>query len=110
MPYNEALAERIRAAFLPRPGANEKSMFGGIGFLVNGNMCCGVWKDLMVIRLSKEAGADALKEPHIREMDITGKPMRGWIFVEPEAYKSNEDLLRWINAAYEFADGLPNKR
>ena len=109
MPYSEPLAERMRPMLSPRPGVSEKKMFGGIAFTVHGNMCCGIWKDLLVIRLSKEEGAEALSEKHTREMDITGKPMAGWIFVEPAGYKKDSDLLAWIERAYAFASSLPKK-
>lgn len=109
MPFDSGLAERMRPAFLPRAGAGEKNMFGGIGFFVYGNMCCGIWKDLMVIRLSPEEGAKALQEKHVRVMDITGKPMKGWLFIEPAGYKKDADLLRWIDRAYAFASSLPRK-
>ena len=109
MPFDEALAERMRPLFLGRVGASEKAMFGGIGFFVHGNMCCGIWKDHMVVRLSKEEGEAALQEPHTRIMDITGKPMKGWIFVEPAGIAKDADLIAWIERAYSFASSLPKK-
>ena len=109
MSYNETLLERMRPYLEIRPAVSEKKMFGGIGFLVNGNMCCGIWQDLLVIRLSKEDANEALDQPHIRPMDITGKPMRGWIFVEPAGYKDPDDLVSWIERAYAFAASLPPK-
>ena len=110
MPYAEPLAERMRPNFLTRPDVSEKAMFGGIAFLVNGNMCCGIWKDLLVIRLDKEEGTKALEEPHTRIMDITGKPMKGWLFVEPAGYKEDKDLFSWMERAYSFAASLPKKK
>ena len=109
MPYDQSLAERMRPYLLPRAGMNEKAMFGGVAFLVYGNMCCGIWKNLLVIRLSKEEGAKALKKPHTRVMDITGRPMRGWLFVEPIGCKKNSDLYTWVDKALEFASSLPKK-
>lgn len=109
MVYSEELAERIRPNLLTRTDVRERSMFGGIAFLVNGNMCIGLWKDLLVIRLSKEEGAAALKEPHVRIMDLTGRPMRGWIFVEPAGFKADKDLAHWVERAYSFASSLPAK-
>lgn len=109
MAYDEKLAERMRPILLTRPTVTEKSMFGGIAFLVNGNMCCGIWKNLLVIRLSKEEGAAALKQPHVRVMDITGRPMKGWLFVEPKGYERDEDLFSWIERAYAFAGSLKSK-
>lgn len=109
MPYNEALAERIRPVLLTRPAVTEKGMFGGIAFFVHGNMCCGIWKNLLVVRLAKDEAAEYVTQPHIREMDITGKPMKGWIFVEPTGCQADEDLFTWIERAFAFASHLPPK-
>lgn len=110
MPYNHTLADRMRPILLTRPGIIEKDMFGGIAFLMNGNMCCGIWKDLLVIRLAKDEGMQALNEPHVRPMDITGKPMKGWLFIELEGYKKDADLLKWVERAFTYASSLPPKR
>jgi len=109
MAYDKTLAERMRPIILPRKGAMEKNMFGGIGFFVNGNMCCGIWKDLLVVRLSPEDAAKALKEKHVRMMDITGKPMKSWLFVEPKGIKKDADLLKWVECSFAFASSLPKK-
>ena len=109
MPYDSVLAERMRPYLLPRAGVSEKAVFGGIAFLLHGNMCCGIWKDLLVIRLSVEDGAKALEKPHVRVMDITGRPMKGWLFVEPMGCKKDSDLYPWIDKALEFASSLPKK-
>jgi TfoX/Sxy family transcriptional regulator of competence genes len=109
MAYDETLGDRMRPMLLPRAGVSEKAMFGGIGFLLYGNMCCGIWKDLLVVRLSPEEAARALKKPHVRVMDITGKPMKGWIFVEPKGLSKNKELLAWIESAVAFASTLPKK-
>ena len=109
MAYDTALAERMRPYLLPRAGVSEKAMFGGVAFLVHGNMCCGIWKDLLVIRLSKEEGEKALKKPHVRVMDITGRPMKGWLFVEPAGYANDKNIFVWIDKAFAFASSLPKK-
>ena len=110
MSYDSVLAERMRPYLLPRAGVSEKAMFGGIAFLVHGNMCCGIWKDLLVIRLSVEDGAKALNKLHVRVMDITGRPMKGWLFVESAGYKNNDDLFKWVDKALECASSLPSKK
>ena len=110
MPYDKVLAERMRPYLLPHMGVSEKSMFGGIAFLVNGNMCCGIWKDLLVIRLSAEEGGKALKQSHVRVMDITGRPMKGWLFIEPMGCKNDSDLYTWVDKAFEFSSSLPRKK
>ena len=109
MPYDRVLADRMRPYLLPRAGVSEKAMFGGIAFLVYGNMCCGIWKELLVIRLSAEDGTRLLQKPHVRVMDITGRPMRGWLFVEPKGSKKDTDLYGWIDKALAFACSLPKK-
>lgn len=109
MAYDTVLAERIRPFLLPRTGVIEKSMFGGIGFLINGNMCCGIWHDMLVIRLSPEEAVKALKKPHVRVMDITGKPMKGWLLVEPKGLAEDADLYGWMERAFSFASALPKK-
>ena len=99
----------MRPILLPRAGVSEKNMFGGIAYLVHGNMCCGIWKNLLVVRLSVNEAMTELKKPHVRVMDITGKPMKGWLFVEPEGYKENADLFSWVGKAFSFASSLPAK-
>ena len=109
MAYDRVLAERMRPYLLPRAGVIEKNMFGGIGFMIHGNMCTGIWKDLLVIRLSPEEADKALKKPHVRVMDLTGKPMKGWLFVEPAGMKKDSDLYGWIDKAVAFALSLAKK-
>lgn len=110
MPYDKALAERMRPMLLPRAGISEKNMFGGIAFLVYGNMCCGIWKNLLVIRLSVDEATTELKKQHVRVMDITGRPMKGWLFIEPGGFKKDADLFLWLEKAVSFASFLPAKR
>jgi len=77
MPYCESLAARIRQALKRRRGLAEKKMFGGVGFLLYGNMCVGVWQTSLIVRLGPDQGAVALKEANVVEFDITGRPMKG---------------------------------
>jgi TfoX/Sxy family transcriptional regulator of competence genes len=108
MPFDENLAIRIRKALARKKGVEEKKMFGGVGFLLNGNMLVGVWKDSLIVRLGEEEGEDALLEPHVKPFDITGKPMKGWAMVTPEGI--DEDQLRgWIQRAVKFVGKLPGK-
>lgn len=109
MPYDDSLAERIRPLISRRRGAAEKKMFGGVGFLLNGNMCCGVWKKSLIARIGLAAYTSALEEPFVREFDITGRPMRGWVMVEPGGITDNEDLKNWVTRAAKFAGSLPVK-
>jgi TfoX/Sxy family transcriptional regulator of competence genes len=109
MAFNEALAERIRDALARKKNIEEKKMFGGIGFLLNGNMLVGVWKDSLIARLGPEQGDEALLEPHVKVFDITGKPMKNWILVEPEGVVEDEQLKDWIQRAVKFVGKLPGK-
>lgn len=84
-------------------------MFGGIGFLLNGNTLVGVWKDLLIARLGPDQGNDVLLEPHVREFDITGKPMKGWVLVEREGVTGEDQLAGWILRAVKFVEALPPK-
>ncbi len=109
MAYDEDLADRVRALLKRRKGFSEKKMFGGICFLLNGNMCCGVTTDDLMLRLGPEGAVDALTEPNTREMDFTGKPMRSMIYVGPAGYESDAELKTWILQAAKFASSLPPK-
>ena len=90
MAFYEPLAERIRQALARKKGVEEKKMFGGVGFLLNGNMLVGVWKDSLIVRLGPDEGEEALKEPHVKEFDITGRPMKGWVLVQPEGVAGDD--------------------
>ncbi len=109
MPYDELLNERLQACIGPREGVIEKSMFGGKAFLVHGNVSCGIFKDLLIVRVGVENMDALLDPPRVRVMDITGRPMKGWLFVEPAAHKKDADLLVWVNRSYDFASRLPRK-
>ena len=84
-------------------------MFGGIGFLLNGNMLVGVWKDSLIVRVGADNYDDALLEPHVKEFDITGRPMKGWVLVELEGVESEDQLRNWIRRAAAFVGTLPAK-
>ena len=109
MAYDETLAARIRDALARKKNVEEKKMFGGVGFLLNGNMLVGVWKDSLIARLGPEQGDEALLEPHVKVFDITGKPMKNWILVEPEGIVEDNQLKDWIQRAVKFVGKLPKK-
>jgi TfoX/Sxy family transcriptional regulator of competence genes len=109
MPYSESLASRIRQALKGRRGFTEKKMFGGIGFLLHGNMCVGIWRTSLIARLGSDQAAAALKESHVVEFDITGRPMKGWVVVEAEGIDMDDQLRGWIERAVEFVEALPKK-
>jgi len=109
MAYDEALAQRIRAALPGIPGIIEKKMFGGIAFMVDGNMACGVSKDNLMVRISPDATDAALAQPHVHVFDMTGRPMKGWVLVEPAGIQADDDLKRWMEQGVVYAQSLPPK-
>jgi TfoX/Sxy family transcriptional regulator of competence genes len=108
MPYNLKLAERIRVALEGMPFV-EKKMFGGVGFLLHGNMAVGVHKENMIARVNPEKHEKLLKKKGARVFDLTGRPMKGWLMVEPEGVKTATQLSAWVKEGVEFALTLPPK-
>ena len=109
MAFDETLAARIRDAFARKKGVEEKKMFGGVGFLLHGNMLVGVWKDSLIARVGPDGYEKALLEPHVKEFDITGRPMKGWLLVEPEGVEGDDLLAGWIQRAVKFVGTLRAK-
>ncbi len=109
MAFDEALAARVRGVLSASKGLAEKRMFGGIAFLVNGNMCCGVHGDELIVRLAPERAEDALDQPHVRVFDLTGRPMKGWLLIGPGGVANEDDLSSWVDQAMAFAGSLPAK-
>lgn len=110
MAYDEQLAHRIREQLADESGVTEKAMFGGLAFLLNGNMAVGISNtgELMV-RVGADATDDALSRPHTRPFDMTGRPMKGWILVAPEGFKTNRELGTWVGRGVGFARTLQTK-
>jgi hypothetical protein len=109
MASDESLAARIRQHPARRKSVEEKQMFGGVGFLLHGNMLVGVWKDSLIARLGPDEGDLALLEAHVKEFDITGRAMKGWGLVGPEGVEGDEPLGGWIERAPKFVKTLPAK-
>jgi TfoX/Sxy family transcriptional regulator of competence genes len=100
MAYDPVLAERVRDLLEGRPAVTEQRMFGGLAFLVDRSMCCGIVGDELMLRLGADGAADALaREPHTRPMDFTGKPMRNFIFVTAQGVRTDAQLRRWVERA-----------
>ncbi len=110
MAYDEDLAERVREAFSGILDVEEKKMFGGLCFMMAEHMCCGVEKDRLMARVGPQRYDECLKKAHVREMDFTGKPMKGMVFVEAGGLVSDEDLGEWIRICMDFVVGLPPKK
>ena len=109
MAFDENLAARIRTALGRKKGAEEKKMFGGLGFLLNGNMLVGVWKDSLIVRLGPDEHEAALLEPHVGEFDITGRAMKGWVMVAAEGVADKGAVKEWVKRAVKFVGKLPAK-
>ena len=109
MAFDTKLADRIRAALGNRKGLTEKKMFGGIGFMLGGNMACGVHGEQMIVRLDPKKTDDALARPHTRRFDLTGRPMKGWILVDPAGVEKDADLSKWVSVGATYAESLPPK-
>jgi TfoX/Sxy family transcriptional regulator of competence genes len=108
--YDEGLAERLREALGEYPGIGEKRMFGGICFLSRDYMFLGIADDSLMVRVGPDAYEAALARPHAREMDFTGKPMKGYVFVAPEGFGDDTALAWWIEQAHGFVQTLPAKK
>jgi TfoX/Sxy family transcriptional regulator of competence genes len=109
MPFDESLADRVRPKLANLKQFAEKKMFGGIGFLLAGNMCVGVWKHYLIARIGPQNYDEALARPHVKEFDITGRAMRGWVMIEPKGVSDETDLAEWVHRAVEFVRRLPQK-
>ncbi len=109
MAYDEQLGERVRGLLSPFPQVTERRMFGGLAFLLQGNMCCGVVGEELMVRTGPESYEAALHEPHAREMDFTGRPLRGFIYVSADGLTSDGDLRAWVERGARFAESLPAK-
>jgi TfoX/Sxy family transcriptional regulator of competence genes len=109
MAYDEPLAERVREAIGKRKGVTERKMFGGIAFMLNGNMMCGVRNDDLILRLGPQEGDAALQRKHTRPFDLSPKPMRGMVMIAAEGCKRTSDLQQWVAKAAKFVETLPAK-
>ena len=109
MAYDEGVAERIRGVFEGRDDVVEKKMFGGIAFMHRGNMCCGIVGDVLMARVGPDAYTAALQRPAAREMDFTGRSMKGFVYVDPEGFAEDGQLQEWIDLCETFTRSLPAK-
>jgi len=109
MSFDESLAQRIRDILAEECPAKERRMFGGLAFMVNGHMCCGIVGEDLVVRVGAAAHKQALSRPHCRAMDFTGWPMKGFVYVEPSGYRTAASLRTWVRFGLEFILSLPPK-
>jgi TfoX/Sxy family transcriptional regulator of competence genes len=104
VPYDETLAGRLRKALGSRPDVSERKMFGGLAFLCHGRMCCGIIGDDLVVRVMAEDMPQVMKSPHVRPMDFTGRPLKGFVYVAPGGYKTAAALRTWVERALRFVE------
>ncbi len=109
MAYDETLADRIRDILMPDPALSERKMFGGLCFMLHGNMVCGIVGSDLMLRLDEQLADEALRKPHVRPMDFTGRPMRTMVYVAPEGLRGRA-LRTWVEKATAHARSLPPKR
>ena len=109
MPYDKKLDARIRSTTDWWKGVASRKMFGGVCFLLHGNMVAGVWKEFLILRLGEDAAGFARELPHVRPFDITGRPMKGWVMIEPAGMRTAAQLKKWLDQARDFVETLPPK-
>jgi len=109
MAFNQEIEARVSKIVSNWKNTDAKKMFGGVCHLLYGKMFSGVYKDFLILRLGEKGSKDALELPFVRPFDITGRPMKGWVMIEMEGFKSENDLNAWLNRAKEFVEGLPSK-
>jgi len=108
--YDEKLADRVRKLLSKRNAVAEKKMFGGLAFLLNGNMCCGIHGGELIVRMDPKETDRALARPHTRIFDLTGRPMKGWILVQPAGLAKEDALAKWARLGQDYAASLPAKK
>lgn len=109
MPYNEEINTRLKSLIIKWKDITHKKMFGGVCYLLNGNMLCGVYKEFLILRLGPNLDEKLYSNPHVRPFDITGKPMKGWIMVEKNGFLKDEELKKWLTLGKDFVRTLPAK-
>jgi TfoX/Sxy family transcriptional regulator of competence genes len=110
MAFDEQLGSRLRVVLADVPNVSERRMFGGLAFLADGHMACGIVGNDLMLRLGEDGADKALELPHVRPMDFTGRPMRAMVYVAPGGFESDDELRGWVRQALEFVATLPAKR
>lgn len=110
MAYDEGLAERLTEYFEGRYDVEPEKMFGGLCFMVADHMCCGIVDDTLMARVGPINYEKCLKQDHVREMDFTGRAMKGMIYIAPEGFESDADLHKWVSMCESFIKTLPPKK
>jgi len=108
MTYNKSLEDQIED-ILHTDNLEKKKMFGGICYLINGNMCFGIWKDYLIVRMAPEMATEKLKQQHVKNFDLPGKPMKGWAMIEKGSWKNKNEITEWLDIGMSYALTLPKK-
>lgn len=109
MPFDEGIARQLRDRLAGQDSVTEKGMFGGLAFFVDGNLCVGVIRQNLVVRVGPERSPAALERPGVRPFDLTGRPMSGWLLVAPIGYSATGALAGWVEEALEYVQSLPRQ-
>lgn len=109
MPYDHGLAARLDELLEGRAGIDRRRMFGGLALLCRGHMFVGITGESLMVRVGPERYGQALRKPHVRPMDFTGRPMKGYVYVDPPGYASDDELSGWLDAGLAFVASLPDK-
>jgi len=110
VPYNINIDSKISELLSRRRNIESRKMFGGICYLLRGNMFSGVYKDFLILRLGHKGAQEALRSKYVRSFDITGKPMKGWVMVDEKGFRSDDELSAWLEEALDFVRTLPEKK
>ncbi len=110
MGYDAKIADRLRGLLANRTNVVEKRMVGGLSFVVNGHMCCGVAGSALMVRVGPDGRDQALTEPHVRPMEMGGRPVRGFVLIDPEGFSADAALAAWVRRGLDFIESLPAKR
>lgn len=110
MSYDETTAERVRRILSRRRDVVEKKMFGGLCFMVNGGMCCGLTSAAFMVRVGPDRYDEALAQPHARPMDFTGRPLAGMVYVDAKGYRTDAALAKWVQRGVDFVSARPTKK
>lgn len=109
MAYCKTIETQIDTLIRSWPNIEKKKMFGGVCYLINGNMCFGIWQEYLIVRTDQTIAQEQLKKEHVRPFDVTGKPMKGWLMVAGEAWSTDEAMIGWLTMGRDFASTLPAK-
>jgi TfoX/Sxy family transcriptional regulator of competence genes len=110
MGYDQKTAERVRRILSGRPDVAEKKMVGGLSFSIKGAMCCGVTSTGLMVRVGADARDQVLAQPHVRPMEFAGRPLAGFVRIDPSGYRTEKQLASWVERGIEFASSLPSKK